>query len=192
MKVLEYIVGHLLDDAKLPDQKMKIISIEREDVASAVASTDNNSNQGAPDLGGNALELFTVDPMVTARVPGAINTLAFRIKFISYSESLRILLNDLAKFDLPLVVRSVEAEPAPQDQARLLAMFNAGTDASATTAAPVDLSNRKPVITENYSEFTLVIEYIELPKPPAAEPAAEGDAAAGTATAAASGSGTAQ
>ena len=187
MKVLQYIVGHLIDDGKLPDQPLKIISVEREDVASVAVAAGSNA---VPDLGGNSLELFAIDPMITARVPGAINTLAFRVKFIGYSESLRILLNDLAKFDLPLVVRSVEAEPAPSDQVRAitLAQTNAAAGSTDANSIPADTSTRKPVITENLSQFTLVIEYIELPAPPpSAQPAAEGAAASGTAPAAASG-----
>jgi hypothetical protein len=51
-------------------------------------------------------------------VPGAINTLAFGLTFTGYTDSLRELLNNLAKFDLPFVVRSIEVE-RPQVVARL-------------------------------------------------------------------------
>ena len=43
-------------------------------------------------------------------MPGAIDTLAFGLTFTGYTDSLRGLLNDLAKFDLPIVVRSIKVE----------------------------------------------------------------------------------
>ncbi len=183
LKVLDYVVGHLLDDAKLPDQKMKIVSIDREDVASVTASVGGPPPGG--DQGTSGLDLFVVDPTVTARVPGAINTLAFRIRFVGYSESLRILLNDLAKFDLPLVVRSIDVEPAQADRALTGPLPGPATGSAAAAAA--DNSARRPVITENFSQFTIVIEYVELPAPPASPAATDAAAASGTSPAAASG-----
>ncbi|HVU37981.1 MAG TPA: Amuc_1100 family pilus-like protein [Opitutales bacterium] len=197
MKVLDYILNHLFDDAKLPDQKMKIISVEREDVTAVVVPTASAYAAPVnPDEGGTASDFFVIPPTITARVPDAINTLAFRIRFIAHTESLRILLNDLAKFELPLVVRSIEVVPAPTtDRSIYGAPATAGRSAlSAANAAP---DNRKPVVTENYSQFTITIEYVELPAPPKpadADAAASGTApagASGTAPAAASASGSA-
>lgn len=186
VKVLDYILGHLMEDAKLPEQKMKIVSIQREDVT-AVAGV--NGATVAPTEGGTTSDFFTIDPTITARVPGAINTLAFRIQFIAYSESLRILLDNLAKFELPLVVRSVNVEPASADKALT------GVTPRLSAAATAEANARKPIISENFSQFTLVIEYIELPAPPKsadADATATSDAAApagtaGTATAKATG-----
>jgi hypothetical protein len=168
MKVLQYILDHLMDDAKLPNQPMKLVSVLREDVtavkhtgfvAAATAETDDEKT-----------EIFGIDPAVTARVPGFIDTLAFQIKFISYTESLRLLLQDLKNFDLPLVVRSVEVEPATEDRAGV---------APATGKKNVSEA-AKPVVAENLSQFTLVIEYIQLPTPPAPADAAGIAAPAGT------------
>ncbi len=114
VRVLDYILSHLMEDAKLPDQKMKIVAVQREDVT-AVAGV--NGASVAPTEGGASSDFFAIPSTITARVPGAINTLAFRIQFIAYSDSLRILLDDLAKFELPLVVRSIEVQPAEPDKA---------------------------------------------------------------------------
>lgn len=174
MKVLQYILNHLMDDAKLPNQPMKLVSVLREDVtavkrtgfvAAATAQTDDEKT-----------EIFSIDPAVTARVPGFIDTLAFQIKFISYTESLRLLLQDLKNFELPLVVRSIEVEPATDDRAG--ATPNTGKKNVSDAA--------KPVIAENLSQFTLVIEYIQLPTPPAPADAAGMAAPATTAAPAAS------
>ncbi len=189
VKVLDYILSHLMDDAKLPDQKMKIMSIQREDIT-AVPGT--NGATVAPSDSGSASDFFAIDPTITARVPGAINTLAFRIQFVAYSESLRILLNDLAKFELPLVVRSIDVKPAEADKALT------GVVTRQSAAAEAAAATRKPVVSENFSQFTIVIEYIELPAPPkpadadAATAAAAGPAGTAPAAGTAAGTGTAK
>ena len=53
---------------------------------------------------------FTIAPEVSARVDNAIETMAFSLTFTGYTESLRLFLNNLAGFKMPIVVRSVEVE----------------------------------------------------------------------------------
>ena len=176
MKALQYILNHLMDDAKQPNQEMKIISVMREDIT-AVKAAPGIFVPGANDnTDDEKNEVFTVDPAVTARVPGFVNTLAFQIKFVTYSESLRLLLQDLKQFEMPLVVRSIQVEPAAVEHAA------PGSDAAAAKKSTVS-DTAKPVVAENLSQFTLVIEYIQLPTPPA--PA--GDAGTAPAPAAATG-----
>ncbi len=108
MKVLEYLLHNLIFTARDPDlekQHMMISAVLREDVM-----VSGNSTQETPGRGGNAVPkgTFVIDPQVSARVPGAIETLAFQISFIAKSDALRKLLNELSKFTLPLVVRSIE------------------------------------------------------------------------------------
>jgi hypothetical protein len=190
MKVLDFILHRLMEDAKLPGQEMRIISVLRQDVTSPsfnapLGSPAANVGVGVDDLQN---ETFAVDPAVTARVPGFVDTYAFQLKFVSYTESLRLLLVSLKEFRLPLVVRSVKVEPAP-----IVTELPKGDAAAGSTTAPAkkgaiaDNPNAKPVVTENLSQFTLVIEYIMLPTP-AAPQDADGAAAdaAGTAAPAAS------
>jgi len=173
MKVLEYILGHLMGDAKLDGQLMMIANIARENVGAGAANADNP---------GGASDIFTVSPLVSARGPG-VNTYAFQIQFISYSETLRLLLNDLKTFDMPLVVRSIEVEPALESTITTAA--NQGQpvaaprlNAAEKAKAAKDAQTLKPVVADNYSKFTITIEYIELPKP---APAPDAEGAAGTA-----------
>lgn len=117
---------------------------------------------------------FVIEPTVTARVPGAIDTLAFRVAFKGYTESLRLFLNELAKFDLPVVVSSVEVErPAGSDTVdvksaekndSLESIFGVfGMETDAQEEEPKEA--QKPVIVDNLSTFTLVLEFIEVVLP---------------------------
>jgi hypothetical protein len=128
---------------------------------------------------------FEIDPGVSARVPDAIETLAFRVSFQGYTESLRLFLNELAAFDLPIVVRSVEvARPAGNDTVdtgqtqkkdKLESIFGAfGMEDAADEEAPAEA--QKPVIVDNLSTFTLLLEFIEVVLPSETQ-TEEGDAA---------------
>ena len=105
-------------------------------------------------------------------MPGAIDTLAFGLTFTGYTDSLRGLLNDLAKFDLPIVVRSIEVErpsgsrtttkvPANNNLDAFFGVFDGGSNPE--EGAPEEA--QKPVISENISTFTVVLEFIEIVLP---------------------------
>ena len=153
------ILSYLLD--KLYDAKPEsIVSVEREVLELKTEGT--GSAKG-----------FTLNPAITAKVPGAIDTLAFSLSFTGYTDSLRRLLNDLAKFDLPIVVRSIQVErpsgsrttakvPASNNlDASFFGVFDGGSNSE--VAAPEEA--QKPVISENISTFTVVLEYIEIVLP---------------------------
>jgi len=180
VKILEFILSLLFNDGKQANQEMKLVSVRRENVAEvrkllapgvyAPSSTDSGDDEHN--------ELFKIDPAVTARVPGAVDTYAFQIRFISYTESLRKLVEDLKRFDMPLVIRSIEVEPATT--ADLAGTPDgAAAVASAKKGGAAVSENAKPVVAENLSKFTLVLEYIELPSP---VPAAGTEFAPGAAT----------
>ncbi|HTB62679.1 MAG TPA: Amuc_1100 family pilus-like protein [Opitutales bacterium] len=182
MEVLQYIMSHLMGAAKISGQEMRIISVLRQDVTAASfdakpGTAAANAGVGVDDL---SSETFVVDPAVTARVPGFVDTYAFQIKFVSYTNSLRLLLNNLKEFRLPLVVRSVKVEPAP-----IVSDRPTGAEAAAAKKSGIS-DTAKPVVTDNLSQFTLVIEYIMLPTPPPAEGDADAAAASATSTDAAS------
>ena len=152
------ILSYLLD--KLYEAEPEsIISVEREVLE--LKAEDSGSAKG-----------FAIHPAITARVPGAINTLAFRLAFTGYTDSLRRLLNDLAKFDLPIVVRSIEVDrpsgisttakvPANNDLDTFFGVFDGGSNSE--VKAPEEA--QKPVISENISTFTVVLEFIEIALP---------------------------
>jgi hypothetical protein len=119
---------------------------------------------------------FQINPAVSARVPGAIDTLAFRVTFTGYTPTLRKFLNNLAQFDLPIVVRSVVADrPATNAKAAkskqskasniddIFSVFggsSAPAEAASAKAAPQ--ANQTPVISETESSFTVTLEFIEI------------------------------
>lgn len=160
-QILSYLLNKLFaaDPASL-------VSVKREVLERATASAAGASRT-AGDTG------FQISKAVSARVPGAIDTLAFSLTFTGYTDTLRGFLNNLAKFELPIVVRSIEVTrptgsqttSAPAANANNLdAIFGVfGGGAQAATETPKEA--QKPVIAENISTFTVVLEFIEIVLP---------------------------
>ncbi|MEO0794509.1 MAG: hypothetical protein AAFX93_05090 [Verrucomicrobiota bacterium] len=107
----------------------------------------------------------------SAAVKSAVETIPFRIVFTGYTENLRSFLKQIEEFEIPLVVRSVEVTPLEDsvvtaDNSRggrgnsvddLFGGFGSATpESDAEPAAPA----KDPIVAENESEFTVVIEYI--------------------------------
>ena len=116
---------------------------------------------------GRQSESFQINEAVSARVPGAIDTLAFQLSFTGYTDSLRSFLNDLAKFDLPIVVRSIDVQRPNKSKSSTAVAANNDLDSifgafggSIDDEAPKEA--QKPVISENISTFTIVLEFIEI------------------------------
>ena len=118
---------------------------------------------------------FEINPAISARVPGAIDTLAFRVTFTGYTPALRKFLNNLAQFDLPIVVRSVEvdrpttsgkaAEAKKAKASNIDDIFSVFGGASSDSVAPTDApatANQTSVISEIESSFTVTLEFIEI------------------------------
>ena len=137
-QILRYILDKLI-----AADPTSIQSIEREDF--------ENSKGRDRDTG------FKIDPAISARVPDAIDTLAFQITFTGYTPTLRKFLNSLAYFQLPVVVRSVEVgrvESNLQNNAGAMFDFVSNGD-----------DNKIPVISEIESVFTVTLEFIEVVVP---------------------------
>ena len=145
----------------------KLYEAEPESIVSVEREVLEQKAEGSSSAKG-----FAIHPAITAKVPGAINTLAFRLAFTGYTDSLRRLLNDLAKFDLPIVVRSIEVDrpsgmsttakvPANNDLDAFFGVFDGGSNSE--LEAPEEA--QKPVISENISTFTVVLEFIEIALP---------------------------
>jgi hypothetical protein len=151
-QIISYLLNKLYDA-----EPESIISVEREVLELAPTSRTKG---------------FSINPAITAKVPGAINTLAFGLTFTGYTDSLRKLLNNLAKFDLPIVVRSIEVErpsgsrttvemPANDNLDAFFGVFDGGSNSE----VKVPETAQKPVISENISTFTVVLEFIEIVLP---------------------------
>jgi hypothetical protein len=157
-QVLSYIVKQLIASHPVGIQK-----IEREVLE--LIGTDRNAATG-----------FQINPALSARVPDAVDTLAFRVSFTGYTRSLRHFLNKLAEFELPIVVRSVEvnrpslatkrAKPKKRSQESLNDIFSAfsGSSGGPDEPEPAEVI-QKPVISENVSSFTVTLEFIEIVLP---------------------------
>lgn len=111
-------------------------------------------------------DLFVVDPQVSARAPGYVDTIAFRLIFAGQTASLRGFMNALAAPDLPLVVRSVEVEPMQADAARARGAGGsraaAGVGRTPNGAALDTLPSNVPIVEENDSRFTVTVEFFEV------------------------------
>lgn len=151
-QILSYILTRLLDS-----NPHEIKKVERELIELPVGQS------GVPSG-------YRIDPAVTARVAGAIDTLAFRISFVGYSRSLRQFLNSLADFDMPIVVRSINVSRPKVGKSKkskksksannldaIFGSFGAGGDDTAAEVVPT----KTPVVEDNVSIFTLDLEFIE-------------------------------
>jgi len=57
-------------------------------------------------------DFFVLDPRLSLRSPQTVESLAFRLSFTGSTATLRAFLNRLADFDLPILIRVIEVEPA--------------------------------------------------------------------------------
>ena len=161
-QVAEYLLGALFQAAP-----SELVSFQRERPVDSVHSTkpttpSSHSGTAAPATNN---DLFEMDPRITARVPGFVDASAFRLTFIGDTASLRALLNKLATFELPLVVRGVEVDPIIKAQtAEKVAPANTLSSIFGNTPAAVAVEpvKPKPLVEKVLSKFTVTVELIDL------------------------------
>ncbi|MGB0370521.1 MAG: hypothetical protein ACPGN3_04165 [Opitutales bacterium] len=169
-QILTYVVQRLFDSAQV-GEAIEVVSVSREYVEVEEDPTANTNNRRATTYD----DQFEVDPAVTARVDGAVDTLAFEIVFSGYTESLRRFIESLSQFELPVVIRSVEVERKQVEESRssssrsssarstLEDLFGvSGNSSDADESATTTVSERKPIVDQNESIFTIVVEYVEV------------------------------
>lgn len=171
--VAEYLINALIDshpNELLSLQRERPLTKSEQDAVAAgqpLPSTAHSS--GASSAQGNT-DFFEIDSRISARVPGFVGATAFRLTFISETAALRTLLNKLATFELPLVVRGVEVEPMLKSQTAS-ATPQANTLSSifgtVTPAANAEPPKPKPLVDKVLSKFTVTIEFIDLVEAPA-------------------------
>ncbi|MFZ5494100.1 MAG: hypothetical protein ACOZE5_02025 [Verrucomicrobiota bacterium] len=92
-------------------------------------------------------DFFTIEPGLSVRAAGLVDTEPVRLEFTGQTSTLRALLNGLAVLRHPVVVRSVEVEPLPPaDGGRVVA----------EAGAPV------PVVRRSLSKFAVTVEFVQL------------------------------
>lgn len=170
----DYLLGVLITS-----QPREIVSLQRErpqtaeEKRLAAEAIANGQPLVAPSDSSETGDYFVIDPRTSARVDGFIETSPFRLTFVGTTTALRNLLNQLARFDLPAVVRSVEVAPiagaersgatpvsTPKPAANPFALFGGGgsnTDTAAPAAEAV-----KPLVEQTDSRFVVTVEFVGL------------------------------
>ena len=109
--------------------------------------------------------IFRISQTITSKVDGAIDTIPFEISFSGKTNTLRNFLNRLAEFKRPIVVRSINVS-RPSETIKRKLYSDAEEDLDYLTDEEIEKlreeEKRDPVVTENISEFTLILEYIEV------------------------------
>ena len=154
------ILDFLLSELYACDPKA-ILSVKRH---SARQTQDNSFDEYYGDS-----SIFKIAPSVTSKVEGAIDTIPFEISFSGKTNTLRGFLNRLVEFKRPIVVRSINVS-RPNESIKRKLYEETEEDLEYLTIEELEKlkekEKRDPVVTENISEFTLILEYIEviLPK----------------------------
>lgn len=169
-------IAQYLVEALFSAHPRELVSLQRErprtndQMAAIAAGQPVTATLGESGSSSGNTDLFEIDPRISARVPGFVTASAFRLTFIGETESLRTLLNKLATFELPLVVRSVEVEPSaatsltnePAAGNSLNSIFG---NLSGTATSSADPAKPKPLVAKVLSKFTVTIELIDLVSP---------------------------
>ena len=134
------ILQHLLE-ALTDAHPYELLAVQRE----RPRAPDGHNESIAGGAGKNAADYFELDSRISLRVPGVVETTAFRLAFTGHTAVLRNWLNRLAKFDLPVVVRAIEVAPA-----------------EATPSRPVSATpTSTPLVAPALSRFTVTVEYLD-------------------------------
>lgn len=173
--VINYLIRKLMATGP-----QSIVSIQREPIVVPRSAAAQPRAGGGGAAGGQQQlrsDEFFPTSAETVAIPGAIETMAFRITFTGYTQNLRTFLKDIASFELPLVVRSVDVKPA--DAAKPASGSAAATpartpasifDIFGRTDEPADTAdtdtgvelNQEPVVEQNISQFSILVEYIDV------------------------------
>jgi len=167
---MEYLV-----DALVKARPAEILTVQRERPLTTEQQRQvkqaQDSGQPIPQLftgGDTNVDYFTIDSLTSARVSNFVNASAYRLTFRGNTLALRALLNELARFELPLVVRSVEVSPmasgaataasTPAAVQNSLASIFGGATAPANAVKAED----KPIVDQTDSRFSVTVEFVSL------------------------------
>ncbi len=139
------IVQHLLESLFAAHPR-ELLSVQRERARRPTATTAGPRGPVTPGrpAGPGVADEFELDPRISMRVPGVVETKAFRFSFTGHTAVLREWLNQLADSGLPALVRLVEVAPGETSAGGL-----------APGMPPV------PLISRRDSRFTVTIEWVK-------------------------------
>ena len=189
--MLNYINGKLFA-CKTEQSPMAVVRVQREILDAEKTVANKNTRMTAAQrraalrrTSDSGDETFTIDPNITARKQGSLDTVAFKFVFAGHTDILRRFLNELKNFDAMLVVRSIDVKPAgenvntilnrkPEEEgmeglADLFGVNNKKEDSqegeqAQDSVAQTPQASKTPVVTDNLSEFSVVVEYVEVVK----------------------------
>jgi hypothetical protein len=184
------LVAEYLVDALLAARPRALLAVQRERPltaderklrAEALAAADPSAPPAAAESAAQlSPDYFDLDARLSARAPGLVEVSAFRLIFTGQTAALRALLNQLAGFELPVIVRAVEVEPAAGEdlvaagEEPPAATAPPGPPASIVLTAPAAKPAAKtpsaiaPIVARSVSKFTVTLEFVALTPPPAA------------------------
>lgn len=146
----------------------RLIRVEREFVEGGDPNREGEGGKTTPRE-----DIFRLERSASARVPGLVQTLAFRVSFTGYTDALRKFLNGLGRLEMPILVREVEVSQYREkaelqeeagnggDASPFSRMFGGG-EAEAEVPKSTEIPIQTPIIENNLSEFTVILEFIEL------------------------------
>ncbi len=128
-------------------------------------------------------ELFRIDPLASARVPDAVDTLAFEVTFEGHTAALRDFLAALASVEFPIAVRGVSVEQAAPDTDPAERSTRAAPAARGRAPTPFEIFGTAaqgaeetepapaavPLVRDNLSRFVVTFEYFEVTHRPETE-----------------------
>jgi hypothetical protein len=180
------LVANYIVDALLAARPRALLAVQRERPLhaderkarhEALAAADPAAAPPAPLESSTTLspDYFDLDARLSAQAPGLVEVSGFRLIFTGQTAALRALLNQLASFELPIIVRSVEVEPAagedivaaPAEDAAAAPSQPAAPAVSIVLSAPVakaakPVATIAPLVAKSISKFTVTVEYVEL------------------------------
>jgi hypothetical protein len=159
----------------LLDQQRQVLSyVMRQLLASdpfEVMSVQRQIFPGESPMDPKKLNGFNIPQVASARVDGLIETIPVKVQFQGYTSSLRKFINKLAEFEMPILVRSVqvsrkdqvmEESKAKSKSTSLEELFGSFGESSTSEKPSAVKAEQKPIISENASNFTLILEYIQI------------------------------
>ena len=190
------LIAQYLVEALIEAKPRSLLAVRREPPLTKKEKEDRDAASAAAAGGGapaaeaaapalpEGPDFFAIDPRASARVPGYLDTTAFKLTFVGQTAALRTFLNKLASFELAVLVREVEVEPAAGADLAIENLAGSEDAASASASAPASVvlrtepavpksgpkSNPKapgvaPIVAKPWCKFTVTVEYIELVSP---------------------------
>lgn len=164
------VVQHLLESL-FEARPRSLVSVQRERPlteaqrkALRTPAAPGTPAPAAPRASGQGADFFEPDSRLRLQTANLVEAELYRLEFVGQTQTLRAFLNGVGQSSLPLIVRSVEVEPAIGGPA---AGTESGESADPTAAAK---STAVPVVSQNFSKFAVVVECVDV-LPAAAAPA---------------------